>query len=222
MLDTQFLDIDKQENSDGSGGSIAGFAEPVSVAEVKKALNIDDDFTDDDVFIGFLISAARSNIEALCHISIVEKIITLTTSTQGKPRLMFGPSTRYYDGAGKKYCEPNVFELPEGPVKNMISVTSVNSDSTTTNLVQDEDYSLKGVLYKTISLNSGWTDNIFVYKTGYDPTKIPYNLRLAIITECVFRYETRGEKTNRYAAQNVGLCEAAEYLARKFQRQSWA
>lgn len=221
MLDTQFLDIDKQENSDGSGGSISGSFEPVTVSEVKKALNIDDSFTDDDAYIASLISAARGNTEALCHISIVEKIITLTTTTEGKPRLKFGPSTRYYDGAGKDYCEPNSFELPEGPVIEVISVTAINSDGTTTALILDSDYFIKGTLYKTISIVNSSRDNIFIYKTGYDPAKIPGNLKLAIVTECVFRYENRGDKSNRYARQDVGMCEGAEYLARKFQRLSW-
>ncbi len=218
MLDTQFIDIDRDENSDGSGGSVAGSPEVVTVSEVKKALNIDEDFTDDDEFISFLISAARSNIEALCHISIVEKIITLTTTTEEKPRLKFGPSSRYYDSAGKNYSEPTFFELPEGPVQQVISVTGINGDGSTTDLVENEDYFLTGTLYKSIRLSGGYPGNIFIYKTGYDAAKLPKNLKLAIITECVFRYENRGDKTNRYANQNVGLCEAAENYARRFQR----
>jgi hypothetical protein len=219
MIETQFVDIDKQENSDGSSGSVSNFSEPISLAEAKAHLIITSD--DDDVYLEALISACRATMEQYCHISIVEKIITLTTESCQKPLLKWGPPNRYYDNAGKDYEPQIIFELPEGPVTELISITSINSDGTTQTLILGTDYQVIGTSFKTVKINNGYINNVLVYMTGYNPAKIPYNLKLAILAEIAYRYENRGDKTNRYAQQNVGLSEAAEYLAFPFKRMEW-
>lgn len=200
MTEIQFIDIDKQEDSDGSSGSIANFSEPVSLAEAKAHLIITSD--DDDVYIDALISACRSNIEDFCHISLVEKIITATI---------------HLNNFGSVWGRSKT-ELPEGPLVEFISATSIcNNESKV--LIENTNFFLSGASFKSITFAENSGDIILVYKTGY--SVIPYNLKLAILNEIAFRYENRGSSTNRYAFQNVGLCEAAEYLARPFKRMAW-
>lgn len=216
MTEIQFIDIDKQEDSDGSSGSVANFTEPVTLAEVKAHLIITSD--DDDVYLDALLSACRATIENFCHISLVEKIITVTLRLQNQNFSPWEIRSRYYTPSGKEYRQQPSTELPEGPLVELISAASIFNGQSTV-LVENIDYFLSGSSFKTITFVSGFGDIILVYKTGYPI--IPYNLKLAILNEITYRYESRGDKTNRYASQNVGLCESAEYLARPFKRTAW-
>jgi uncharacterized phiE125 gp8 family phage protein len=208
VIQNTFVDVDKQEAYTGS--------EPVSLADAKAHLRVD--FDDDDALISAMITAARMSIEDYCHISLVQKTITLTTQAQEQLQ--------------SKYAQPfqvreqfNRFELPYGPVLGVSSVTSIGSDgSTVISLALNQDYFLSGVAFKTISIANNFSSNILVYSVGYgtaqgtSPGPVPAPLLLAIKNELAFRYELRGDGTNRYAKQNVGICEAASVLADKYRR----
>lgn len=204
MLQNFFTDIDQEESY--------VITEPVTLAEAKSHCYITHT-EDDDYLSSILIPACRQVLEDYCHISIVEKTVTATLKIQNNIRLS-NPS-----GFNSIRDEDNLFELPYGPVKEVLSMTMKTSNGCLNDLVENEDYTLSGSLYKSMVINSTG-DIILVYKTGY-ANAIPRDLKLAILNEIAFRYELRGDKTNRYAQQNVGACESSAFLADKYRRLAW-
>lgn len=188
-------------------------AEPVSLAEAKAHLFIESSFTTDDTYLTALITQARNAVENFCNISIQNKINTLTCSIQSNA----GPYKKDWDRGFFNNIPYNNdwFELPYGPIKYVLSVTGVDQN-TVTNLAAGVDYFIQGAQFKDIQFNNSLLNFIIVYQTGWPV--IPPGLKLAILNEIAFRYENRGDNTNRYAQQNVGLCEASEYLAFPFKR----
>lgn len=210
MITNNFLDIDLAEGFDGSSGSASTITEPISLADAKAHLYVDG--TQDDSIITGLIPAARQTIEDYCHISLVEKLVTATLQVNNTPKYLFSNPLTFNSAY-------NIFELPYGPVDEIISVESVNQDNTISLLVEGEHYWVHGTKFKNLKILNSYFDLIIIYTVKYD--NIPANLILAIKNEIAFRFENRGERTNRYQAQNVGLSEAAEYLAFKFRRMTW-
>lgn len=199
-----FQDIDIVE---GSGSGSATVTEPVTLQEAKDHLYITG--TQDDTILTGLITACRQAIEKFCHISIVQKVITVTITRDNTPKLMFASNFVSNVQAW------NEFELPEGPHPDILSVTGFNFNQSTS-LVLNTDYFIKGTLFKTLKIINAYEELLIVYSAGY--TTVPENLKLAIKNEISFRFELRGESTNRYAQQNVGLSESANYLAQPYRR----
>jgi uncharacterized phiE125 gp8 family phage protein len=204
MLQNFFTDIDQEESYVGQ--------EPVSLSEAKAHCYISHT-EDDDYLTGILIPGARQSVENYCHISLVEKTITATLKIENNIRL--SDPSGYLDIRDND----NVFELPYGPVKSLLSATLKSSNGELIAMAENEDYLIEGNLYKSMTINSTGTI-LLVYTSGYK-NAIPYDLKLAILNEIAFRYELRGDKTNRYAQQNVGMCESATYLAEKYRRLAW-
>lgn len=204
MLQNFFTDIDQEESYVGQ--------EPITLAEAKSHCYISHD-EDDDYLANILIPACRQAVENYCHISIVEKTVTATLEIQNNIRLS---SPSYLTDEADN---DNIFELPYGPVKELLSATMKTSNGCLNSMVENEDYLLSGSLYKSMTVNSTGRF-LLVYLTGYR-NAIPYDLKLAILNEIAFRYEQRGDKTNRYAQQNVGMSEASTYLAEKYVRNAW-
>jgi hypothetical protein len=191
--------------------------EPVSLAEAKTQLYVD--FADDDTFIGSLITQARMAIETYCNISILYKTVTATLRNNidysNMPDALTWISRWDYGFYGLTPAG-QWFELPHGPVQVVLSVTSIDSTGAITLLTNNTDYWVRGTSFKQIKLNT-WSDQIIViYMTGY--ATCPYDLKLAILNEISFRYEQRGNTTNRYASQDVGASEGSKYLAAKYIR----
>lgn len=201
MLQNFFTDIDQEESY--------VITEPVTLDEAKSHCYITHD-EDDDYLSNTLIPACRQVLENYCQISIVEKSVTATLKIQSNIRL--SDPSGYLDIRDND----NLFELPYGPVKAISSMTQVTTNGNILDMVENEDYSLSGNLYKSVVINSAG-DFILVYTTGY-ANAIPRDLKLAILNEIAFRYELRGDKTNRYAQQNVGACESSAFLADKYRR----
>jgi len=191
--------------------------EPVSLTEAKAQLYVD--FADDDAFITALITEARTAIETFCNISILWKTVTATLRNNIDYANMpeqFAWISRWDYGFYGLTPAGAWFELPYGPIQVVLSVTSIDSTGAITLLTNNTDYWIRGTQFKQIKLNT-WSDQIIVvYMTGY-PT-CPQDLKLAILNEIAFRYEQRGNTTNRYAAQDVGASEGAKYLAAKYIR----
>lgn len=189
--------------------------EPIILATAKTHLRVD--FTDDDVYITTLITQCRRAVENYCFISIVPYTITFTVDSCNGAFYPIGASYNTENLAYNKFTAPGSFELPYGPLPGGVtSVSTVNSDGTFTAQTATQ-YSLYGVDFKKI-LAYGNTNQI-VYDTGY--ATVPEDLILAILNECAFRYDNRGDSTNRYAQQNVGLSESANYLAEPYRRLAW-
>lgn len=201
----KILDIWKDENSYGA------VSEPITLAKAKKWCLID--FTDDDDLILDLITQSRQSVENFCNISIVPKSIFLTATCSGE--YVDAPGVSRWDR--QFYGVPFVGcweELPYGPVSAVQSVTNVDG-ATATILTENADYFLTGQGFKLIRFNSYTSQLLIQYSTPY---YCPDALKEAILNEVAFRYENRGNSVNRYAAQNVGVSEGAEALAKPYQR----
>lgn len=210
MIQNTFLDQDIEEAYVGQ--------EPVSLADAKAHLRVD--FTDDDSYISQLITAARKAIENYCHISLVEKTVTLTIEAQEQLRSIFQQPFQVREMF-------NEFELPYGPVRSVDMVTSIDSDgSTIISCVFGTDYFLRGKAFQTIRISNNFTNNILVYSVGYGtaqgvtPGPVPGDLWLAILNELAYRYESRGEPQNIRATAftEEGVSQAARVLAQPFRR----
>lgn len=208
MVQNDFIDIDKTESYVGT--------EPITLAEAKAHCYIDG--TDDDVYVSSLITACRQIVENYCHISIVEKTITVTLEISNTISTRYRPATGALNpsNSGQPY---NDFELPFGPVKSVSKITSISSNGVANDLVEGEDYSLKGILYKTLCLFGAYGTNILIYTTGY--VNVPADLKLAILNQIAFNFEKRGDENKRYNADKPGVCAASRILADKYRRMAW-
>lgn len=205
MIQNTFTDVDKTESYSGQ--------EPVTLADAKKHLRVD--FTDDDTLITAMITASRKAIENYCHISLVPKTITLWLKAKDVPQSNYAQPFQVRE-------QFNEFELPYGPVRSVDSVTSIGSDGTTMiTCALNSDYYLTGNAFNSIKISNNFDNNVLVYDAGYLAGTVPPELWLAILNELSYRYEFRGDSTNRYAKQNIGICETAEALAKSHIRRCW-
>lgn len=190
--------------------------EPVTLAQAKAQCRVD--FSDDDDYISTLITQCRAAIESYCNISIVLKTCTVTISNNCIPPYLnrYNSISRWDYAFYGIHSASQWFELPYGPVRTVTSVTMTDNNSITV-LTADTDYFLRGTLFKEMRINNWGGTALVVYYAGY--TDVPNDLKLAILNEIAFRYEMRGDTANRYAQQNVGICEAAQALAQKYIRQ---
>lgn len=198
MLQNYFTDIDIQDSYIT--------IEPISLAEAKQNCLIT--HTEDDTYIqDILIPACRNAVEDYCHVSIIDRNVTVTLKIENNIRLI---------GSGYLDMPDNVIELPYGPIKTDPTVTQLTSNGNITNLSDNDGYQLTGTAFKSIALNQTGT-YILVYGTGYKQM-IPRDLKLAILNEIAFRYEKRGDESKRYSADTPGICAASQALADKHRR----
>jgi uncharacterized phiE125 gp8 family phage protein len=167
--------------------------EPVTRAEVKTHCKIDT--TDEDTYIDTLITQVRRRIENLCGISIVSKTVILTT-----------------DFTQEDY-------LPYGPVSAITEVklrVDTNTDGTPDyDTLVDDDYTTDGEDY--LLFNSSYIGrHKITYTAGY--TTVPDDLKLAILNECAFRFQNRGDQSRQYVAENPGLSESTKELVHPYKR----
>ncbi len=140
-------------------------AELITTAEVKTHLAIT--HTDDDTYIGTLISQVRAAVEGYCGISI-------------------GSQTR------KWVYDFDTFEwsIPYGPIISVTSLVRRTGAGTTETLVANDDYELQGEQIKTLVVSGGGRCTL-TYVTGY--TTLPADLKLGMLQEIAYRYEHRGD-----------------------------
>lgn len=168
--------------------------EPVSLADVKRALNLQFDsegsyeFNDDDTLLLDLIARCRAYIEEYTGLSLAPK--TLKSVLRN---------------------ELGGVEIPYGPVTEV--TTLVDGDG---GAVIPTYY---GNQFKTI-LSPCLCNLVVTYTAGYAAGKCPTGLRSAIIEEVVFRYNNRGDQQQEYASSSVALCESALNLAAPYKRKS--
>lgn len=97
----------------------APLEEPVTLAEAKAHLRIEDDITDDDDLITALIAAARQVAENLTSRALVRQQLEVSLE-----------------------CFPSVIELPGGHFLEMTHLKYINATGTLTTLVADTDYQI--------------------------------------------------------------------------------
>ena len=140
--------------------------EPITLAEAKAWLRIDDDPSEDDTLITSLITQARELVENYLGSSVIES----TVVCEATPRLQLLP--------------------PYGPV---ISITSVkDEDGNDVEYLWDGFYLNFGTS-GSFSVTSGYYPvyTISTYTAGY--SNVPEGLKMALNEVIAYLYENRGE-----------------------------
>lgn len=173
-------------------------AEPVTLTQVKRHLNLQFDtlgsyqFDDDDTLLGELIPQCREAMEQYLGLSMAAKT---------------------YKAILKNECGD--IEIPFGPVTTVTSVLDKDGNA----LVAGDTYQLRGNQFKWIESPVSCYIEIN-YTAGYTPANIPKGLVRALLEEIAFRYNHRGDGTNRFAGENIGLCQGAMELCSRYTRKS--
>lgn len=159
-------------------------AEPVTVADVKRHLNLlfDTDgsysFGDDDTLIEGLITASRKYLEEYTGLSFGEKtIIAVLRNELGE------------------------IEIPYGPIVEIVSVKNADGEE----LTADTDYKLQGRKYpKLVCPCASYVE--IEYTAGF--ATLPADLKQAVIVEAAWRYHHRFDEmdANAYCRQSLELC----------------
>lgn len=178
---------------------VADFAaEPLTLDQVKRHLNLLFDtsgsaqFDDDDTYLEELVTQCREALEQYLGISMAEKV---------------------YKAILRNEC--GGVELPFGPVTVVTSVKNKDGED----LTSGQTYQLRGNRFKWFEYPC--SDYLEVdYIAGYDPTTIPKGLQRALLEEIAFRYNNRGDQTNKLAGENIGLSQGAIELASRYSRKS--
>lgn len=173
--------------------------EPVTIDEVKRHLNLQFDtsgsydFDDDDTYLTSLISIARETIEQYTGLSLAPKTLVAILRN-----------------------ECGDIEIPKGPVSTITTI----KDSDGNTLTEGTDLTTRGNQFKWIESPCSCYLEV-TYTAGYADDEVPKALKRAILEEITFRYNMRGDQTNQYSDQKIGICQGAMELASPFKRMSW-
>jgi len=172
-----------------------GYAEPVTLAEVKEWLAVT--FMDDDDLLTRLITQCRAALEKFCNISMVTKTIVLDCDL---------------------YEET---ELPYGPVNTMV-IVELKTDRAAYTAQSSDTYDLDGDLFKRFSVTTGGRYRLTYTTPAYAPEDLKLDL-LRIIGYC-YEHRGDEPMTSlqggQQRAKNLG--DAMELFAGNHQRLAWA
>jgi hypothetical protein len=176
--------------------SVSG-SEPVTLTEVKRHLNLQFDtsgsyqFNDDDTYLTDLITQARNSLEKYTGLSFLGKDLKCIVRN-----------------------ECGGIEIPYGPIVSVTKVSDKDGNDITSTTT------IRGISFKWIE--SPCLDYLIVeFSAGYADGQLPAALKRAHLEEIAFRYVDRGDATNRYAQQEIGISQGAMNLAAPFKRTSW-
>ncbi len=158
--------------------------EPVSLEEAKLWLKIDGIDQDDE--IERLITSCRHAVENYTHCSLIEKQVECTVRLCG-----------------------DLFELPNGPIKQVDGVLVEGQDITGYSKVDGpfiKIYNLYGLCNIT-------------YSVGYDA--VPARLKEAILNELAYRNQNRGDQSKENMFGSSYLCESALHICHPYKRMAW-
>lgn len=171
-------------------------SEPISLKEAKKHLNIEDDFTEDDVYITSLITVAREYAEGFQKKSICGYTLELLQDS---------------------FTDPIILE--KGPVQSVTSVKFTRADGSQV-VIAPSDYILSsdGRLYA----KSYWpmdtlmkVDGVRVeYVTGENP--IPLATKQAILLLISNWYENREPMTKGVTSKVPFSVQALLYMGKEW------
>lgn len=166
--------------------------EPVTLAEVKRHLNLQFDtsgsydFDDDDTKLTALISQCREELEQYTGLSFAGKTLKAILRN---------------DCGG--------IEIPFGPVTTLTSIKDVDGNS----LTATTQYTARGNLFKWIEYPCSCYLEVN-YTAGY--TALPAGLKRALLEEIAFRYMNGGDQDQ----SGNTLCKSALELAARYSRKS--
>jgi len=171
--------------------------EIVTLAQAKKQLNIESDFTDDDTHIGELINVAVEMVEDDINSDILdtENILQITTSFSKKIQVMQSPM--------------RVFTKLEKYYNNEWS--EIDSDIYTVEAFYH---------YFLIEFSQSFNcDKLkFTFNTGYTASTYPKKLRHAVLLRCTDLYDNERQG---YNLANIQPNKAYQHCISKHVRKYW-
>lgn len=174
--------------------------EPVALLEAKRHLNLVFDtagsyeFDDDDTYLTDLIIQCRETVEQHIGVSLAPKTLRAILRN---------------DCGG--------IEIPFGPILSTDDIGDLKDAEGV--IITTDNYTIRGNLFKWIESPVSCYIEVN-YEAGYTADTIPKALKRAILEEIAFRYNHRGDETNQFAGENIGICKAAMELAAPFTRKS--
>jgi hypothetical protein len=171
-------------------------AEPVTLAEVKRHLNLQFDtsgsyqFNDDDTKLTALITQCRDELEQYTGLSFAEKTLKAILRN-----------------------ECGNIEIPFGPVTAITSIKDIDGNA----LTATTQYIVRGNQFKWIEFPRSCYLEVN-YTAGY--TSPPASLKRAILEEVAFRYANAGDQQPQNKASDVYLCQSAYELSSLYSRKS--
>ena len=170
-----------------------GYAEPVTVDEVKLFLRVD--FTDDDDIITALITAARMKCEKVLGLVLVDTDIkALYRADYSEPWQGWGG----YPASTK----PRTYEIFYGPVIDESGVPAFDG--------LPDDAEIKG-FGKDVWIETYADELAITYSSGWGTTGVPDALKLAVKMQVAWDYEHRGDE-----AYNGKIAPEAMAMLRPF------
>lgn len=172
--------------------------EPVTLAEVKRHLNLQFDtsgsyeFDDDDTKLEDLIKQSRELLEQYTGVSMAVKT---------------------YRAVLRNECGGQ--SIPFGPVTAITEVMDVDGNILTVN----ETYRINGSLYEFVSPISCYID--VTYTAGYTPSNIPHGLKRALLEQIAWNYVNAGDQQQQFANGSIAICESALAKAAPYSRRAW-
>jgi hypothetical protein len=102
-------------------------------------------------------------------------------------------------------------EIPFGPVNDVTAVFDKDGNDITSSAV------IRGLKFKWVV--SPCSDYLVIeYLAGY--SELPFPLKQAMLEEIAYRYENRGDGTNKYAGEVIGISQGSMNLAAPYKRKS--
>lgn len=184
-------------------------------------------YSDDDTLLADYLTRATKAIENFCNISLQPYTCVLTADLYNEWELPYGPVTEIVSVAART---PNSGSGPQqystDDVGNWITdgtqfiTFTPAGDGGFNTSAPFRGYFSWGPFASPYGIAPGLNRYKITYKTGWG-TSTPDDLKQAILLQCAWLYEHRGEEdANRYNWL-PGVCEAAMVFADKYKRQSW-
>lgn len=167
---------------------------PLTLGQVKDFLRVNDSY--DDLYLGLLL-------EGVCE--QVERYIGLDTYVRTRQS--------YWERVGGQVW------LPYGPHTTISSVVSVDDEGNETALVLNTDYTVSGMEYKKLHIDSAPNRYLKVtYLSGYASGECPSAIRAAILQEISLQYKNRQDPNTPSRVSVNGLTLEARQLLAPYMR----
>ena len=200
----------------------SGGSEPVSLTEIKAQAIIT--YSDDDTLLTRYGILARRAVENFCNISIVSNTVTLTAILFTEWELPYGPVTGINSvktGGVNEGSGPLSYSTASGGwnTDGLDFVTFIPAGANSFNTSSPfRGYFQWGRFASPYGV-SGETRYQIVYTTGY--STVPQDLKQAVLLQCAYLYEHRGEEAAAGSQWAGNLCEDAKLLSEPYKRQAW-
>jgi len=189
---------------------LAPTSEPVTLAEARLHLKIDDDITEDDTLIQLLISAARRHVEVFTRRALMTQTWDLFLDDFPGTSLSINP---------RSILSSDMIKTPKAPLQSVTTITYVDTDGATQTLVEGTDFTIDtnsepgrivpffGLFWPTTRSVLNAVKVRFIAGYG-DATDVPEDLKAAILVIVAGWYCHREDLTT----ENLKLSGIAKTL----------